>query len=269
MSESFAPQRATVRESRRECADTVSLLLESPLATPSPGQFNMLYLPGRGESAISVSGIDRDARQVMHTVKAVGAVTEALTRLPRGAPVGVRGPFGSAWPLDALVDRDVLIVGGGIGFAPLRPVVAHIASRRAAYGRVAVLFGCRRPDDVLFAPDFDRWRAHFDVHVTVDRTAPGWRGEVGFVTERLTTLALDPVRTSALVCGPEVMMRHAVRELGRRGVDDADMHVAIERNMRCAIGLCGHCQWGPHFVCRDGPVYRFDRIRDLFAVREM
>jgi NAD(P)H-flavin reductase len=271
---SWVPLRAIVRDARRESGDTVSLTLElpeMPAEAGRAGQFNMLYLFGRGECAVSLSGIAATADTVMHTVKSVGPLTGGLTALDAGAVVGVRGPFGSGWPLAQLRGRDLVLIGGGIGFAPLRPVIEYVAAHREDFGRVDVLYGCRGPADVLFVADLDRWRLLDGVtmHVTVDRSAPGWDGEVGFVTERLAGLALDPGRVAVLMCGPEVMMRHAVRNLGRRGVPDEAILLSMERNMRCAVRLCGHCQWGPHFVCRDGPVYRLDKVRAIFGLREL
>jgi NAD(P)H-flavin reductase len=231
-----------------------------------PGQFNMLFLPGVGESAVSMSSDPADA-VLRHTVRAVGNVTRAMARLRPGDRVGVRGPFGTAWPVDDYRGKDVVIVAGGIGLAPLRPAVYHMIRHRAGYGRVTVVHGARKPADLLYPTEYEAWRAAgIDVQVTVDVGSPGWRGAIGVVTVPLARLPLDPARTGVFACGPDVMMRFAAAGAADRGVSKSDIWVSLERNMNCAVGLCGHCQLGPEFVCKDGPVFPFDRVRRLMLV---
>ncbi len=255
-----------------ETADTVTLELERPPGyTFRPGQFNMLYVFGIGEVAISISGDPAGVSALVHTVRAVGAVTAPLAALGLGASMGVRGPYGSAWPIEAAEGYDVVVVAGGIGLAPLRPAIYRLLERRDRYGRVAVLYGARTPGDRLYPSELEAWSRRGDVEVrtTVDRADPGWRGHVGVVTTLFPGLAFDPARTVGLVCGPEVMMRFVAREFLKRGVPAGQVHVSMERNMKCAVGFCGHCQYGPTFVCKDGPVYPFDRIAWLLDVREV
>jgi NAD(P)H-flavin reductase len=261
-----------VVEVRRETADTVTFALDPgeegfPFA---PGQFNMLYAFGLGESPISISGDPGRPRRLRHTVRAVGNVTRALCAVRRGDAVGVRGPFGHPWPVESAAGHDVVIVAGGIGLAPLRPAVCHLLAHRAQYGRVALLYGARTPGDLLFARDLQAWRARFDVdvEVTVDRATPDWQGAVGVVTRLMPRVTFDPPRTVAFICGPEVMMRFAALELQRRGVPDDQLHLSVERNMKCGVGLCGHCQVGPLFACRDGPVLRYRTLAPWLAIRE-
>ncbi|WP_432590345.1 FAD/NAD(P)-binding protein [Streptomyces sp. HD1123-B1] len=255
-----------------ENADCVSLqVTPSGRALPefSPGRFAMLYAFGVGEVPISVSAI-RAGHRLVHTVRAVGAVTAALCRLRAGDTVGLRGPFGTGWDLDGPAGSEVLVVAGGIGIAPLRPVVRHVLRHPWRYGRLRVLIGARAPEDLLYREEVDHWRrAGARVEVTVDRPGPAWRGSVGVVTTLLDRVDAPPERTSALICGPEVMIRHTARALLERGVPAQGLQVSLERNMRCGTGHCGHCQLGPLLLCRDGPVVRYDCARPLLAVREL
>jgi len=259
-----------------ETQDVFSLELEpvkpKELASFAPGQFNMLYAFGVGESAISISGDPGlDGGLLTHTIRRVGAVTSALSRLKKGDQIGLRGPFGNPWPMDALHGRDLVFIAGGIGLAPLRPAIYHALSHRGKYGRIVILAGARDPEGVLFAEELDRWKALEGVEsrLTVDRAGEGWTRSVGVVTKLIPKAEFHPANTAALICGPEIMMRYTRAELRNRGVTDEQIHVTMERNMKCAVAFCGHCQLGPEFICKDGPVFRFDRIAFWFAQREV
>jgi NAD(P)H-flavin reductase len=268
----LVPTPCRVRRVVRETQDTFSLELDVSATTPfRPGQFAMLYAFGVGEVPISYSGDPADRSAVVHTTREVGPVTRALGELRRGAAVGCRGPFGRPWPIDGASGQDVVLVAGGIGLAPLRSALHEIAHRRHELGRVSLLYGARGPADVLFRRDLERWRssAGIDVSVTVDHGMPTWKGHVGVVPGLVPRAALDPARTLALICGPEVMMRFAAEALRARGVPPARIWVSLERNMKCAAGLCGRCQVGPAFVCKDGPVFPWDVAERLLAVREL
>ncbi len=237
----------------------------------APGQFNMLYVFGVGEAPISVSGDPGQPERLLHTVRAVGTVTRAMCALRRGASLGVRGPFGNGWPLDQARGHDVVVVAGGLGLAPLRPAIYHLLGNRDRYGRVAILYGARSPDELLYRRELERWRARLDleVRVIVDRAGPGWAGPVGVVPSLLARADVAAASAVAMVCGPEVMMRFTVRELERLGLTPERIFVSLERNMKCALGFCGHCQLGPHFVCKDGPVLRYDRVAEFIHLREL
>jgi NAD(P)H-flavin reductase len=259
----------------QETHDTFTIALE-PTDGPGtfafrPGQFNMLYAFGAGEVPISMSGRPGAVRQVVHTLRAVGPVTGHLRRLRAGDTVGVRGPFGTPWPVEAMEGADIIFLAGGIGLAPLRPALYHVLAHRERYGRVAVLFGARTPQDILFTREIELWRGRFDitVEVVVDRAVPGWHGLVGVVTSLIPRAPVDPAQTCALVCGPEIMMKFGIQELAARGVPASRVYVSLERNMKCAVGLCGHCQFGPTFICKDGPVYRYDTVAALLGIREV
>jgi NAD(P)H-flavin reductase len=228
----------------------------------APGQFNMLYVFGTGEVAISISGDPACPRPLVHTIRAVGTVTNALARLRQGDLVGVRGPFGTPWPVAEAAGNDVVIVAGGVGLPPLRPVIYHVLANRATYGRVALLYGSRSPEDIVFRRELEGWRSRLDieVRVTVDHAPTNWHGDVGVVTRLIRSVNFDPLNTIAMTCGPDVMMRYTAAELRSRGVAEENIYVSMERNMKCAVGFCGHCQLGPTFVCKDGPVFRADRI---------
>jgi NAD(P)H-flavin reductase len=235
----------------------------------TPGQFNMLTAFGVGEAAISMSG-DPAAGPLVHTIRAVGPVSTALTRLKAGASVGVRGPFGVGWPMTEAQGRDVLLVAGGLGLAPLRPALYRLLGERARYGKVTLLFGARTPQDIVFRREVEAWRARFDidVEVTVDHAASEWHGDVGVVTTLISRALIDP-STIAMVCGPEVMMRFVAMALREKGLGEESIFLSMERNMKCAIGHCGHCQLGPTFICRDGPVFTYARLKPLLAVKEL
>ncbi len=273
----MAPRPFRVRRITREIHDTVTLDIEPAAGAAAfsfaAGQFNMLYLFGLGEVPISISSDPAESLVLAHTVRAVGPVTNALCRLRRGQVLGVRGPFGSGWPLVEAAGGDVVIVAGGIGLAPLRPVLYQLLAHRNQYGRIALLYGARTPADLLYERDLARWRGRFDVQIeaTVDAAEAGaaWRGHVGVVTTLIPRAEFDPAETTALICGPEVMMRFTIADLQKRGLPADRIYLSMERNMKCAIGLCGHCQFGPTFVCKDGPVFPYDRIAPLLKVREI
>jgi NAD(P)H-flavin reductase len=267
------PQVARVLDRRRDGPDVWTLDIEPvEAATPfSPGQFNMLTVFGVGEAAISVSGDPAESGRLVHTIRAVGAVSSALTRLDAGDLLGLRGPFGIGWPMAEAAGRDVIIVAGGLGLAPLRPVLYKLFAERARYGKITLLFGARSPAEILFRHEIESWRGRLDVgmEVTVDYANSDWRGHVGVVTTLIKRADFDPLRTVAMVCGPEVMMRFAIAALREAGVGDDAIWLSMERNMKCAVAFCGHCQFGTVFVCRDGPVFRYDRIRELLTVKEI
>jgi NAD(P)H-flavin reductase len=236
-----------------------------------PGQFNMLYLPGVGESAISMSGDPARKEGWIHTVRVAGNVTKTLAHLRRGDTLGLRGPFGAGWPVADLVGSDVVIVAGGLGMAPLRPLVYHLMNHREKFGKIWLILGARTPDGLLYPTEYETWRKHdLEVLLTVDRAAAGWNGHVGVVTQLIDRLQLArPQQTHLVTCGPEVMMKYAAMSGLRLGIDANRIWVSMERNMQCAAGLCGHCQLGPEFICKDGPVVRYDRIRPYLFVEQL
>lgn len=270
----FVPELYRVVSTKRELADTVTLEL-APVSSlrPAfkPGQFNMIYAFGIGEIAISISGDSRDGGPYVHTVRDVGAVSGAIAGMEPGTVLGVRGPYGTAWPVVEAEGEDVVFIAGGLGLAPLRPAIYHVLANRARYGRVSILFGARHPHDMLFRNELETWRQSpdVDVEVTVDHADSDWHGHVGVVPALIPHAALDPNETIAMVCGPEVMMRFTAVALNDAGIANDRIYLSMERNMKCAIGLCGHCQFGPDFVCKDGAVMRFDRIAGIFPVREI
>lgn len=233
-----------------------------------PGQFNMLYLPGFGEVPISLSADPRSSTTWAHTVRAVGNVTQRLARLQVGDTLGLRGPFGSGWPLHAAEGRDVVIVVGGLGIAPLRPAIYEFLRQADRFRSLTLLYGSRTPDTILFEQEFPEWSQRgMRVQLTVDRADSNWSGHVGVATLLLDRLPLrDPQQTIVFMCGPEVMMRFVGKSALARGIPEEQVWLSMERNMQCAIGLCGHCQLGPAFICKDGPVYRHDQLAPFLNV---
>ncbi len=236
-----------------------------------PGQFNMLYVPGIGESAISISSGTND-HDLLHTIRVAGDVTTAISKMNPGDVIGVRGPFGRGWPMEETEDRNVMIIAGGVGIAPLRSVIRHLASsRRSRPGKDIILYGTKTPKDVLFRDEFPRYRDLFQVFLTVDKADPEeyWKGEVGLVTRLLGKASFDPLGTTVFICGPEVMMQSTIKELLVRGVPGEKIYLTMERHMNCGMGVCGHCFFGPKFVCRDGAVFRYTEVEDFLGVREV
>ncbi|MGV9713368.1 FAD/NAD(P)-binding protein [Gordonia sp. NPDC003424] len=271
----MVPTPYRVDERTIETADTATLTLEPVgrrLPTFRPGQFMMLYAFGVGEIAVSCSGDPHaPGGRMTHTVRGVGAVSTALRDAGPGTVVGMRGPFGTDWNLPHCVGRDVLIVAGGVGLAAVRAAVLAAVADRDRYRRIILVVGARTPDQILYRTELDLWASDFGVEVelTIDRPATGWTGPVGFVTDPLRRLTLDVARTSALLCGPEPMMRYAARVLVEKGIPIDDVRVSVERNMQCGIGHCGHCQLGELLLCRDGPVVPYSVARPLLTVREL
>ena len=269
------PQPWSVRRLWWETEDTFSFELTPASSSQQfrflPGQFNMLYVFGTGEIPISISGDPANAERLVHTVRTVGAVSRAMGSLKRGEQLGVRGPFGSPWPVESAYRKDLVIIIGGIGLAPLRPALYSVLASRQAFASVCLLYGTRTADDILYRKELNQWSRRNDLQtlITVDRAGPDWGGNVGVVTTLIGKAQFDANNTVALICGPEIMMRFAIRELQKLGVADDSIYVSMERNMKCAIGFCGHCQFGPTFICKDGPVFRYDRVRHLLAIREL
>jgi NAD(P)H-flavin reductase len=270
----MTPWACRVIGTSRETADTVTLAIEPPPGAGfgfRAGQFNMLYAFGIGEVPISISGDPTLGGAVLHTVRQVGKVSAALVNAEPGTTIGLRGPYGTHWPVDESATADVVIVAGGVGLAPLRPAIYQVLAQRRQFGRVALLYGARTPGDLLFPDELSAWqrRPDLDVRVTVDNALAGWRGKVGVVPDLIQGLTFDPASALALVVGPEIMMRYAIAALVDRGLESQRIYLSMERNMRCGVGTCGHCQLGPWFVCKDGPVFRYDRLAPWMRIREL
>jgi len=272
--EAMTPVPYAVAAKRQDTFDTWTLELEpldgAPIV-PGPGQFNMLYAFGIGEVPISNAGnFDTDERLV-HTIRAVGAVTKALCASEVGSVIGVRGPFGNTWPIEAAKGSDIVIVAGGIGLPPLRPAIYHVLKNRNDYGRFALLYGARTPSDLVFLDEVTRWQCDYgvDLDITVDAGDTDWKGKVGLVTKLIPPAEFDADDAKAFVVGPEIMMKFVAQELIKRDLPAESINVSLERTMRCGVGLCGHCQIGPTLVCRDGACYTWDKVEKLIAVKEL
>lgn len=269
------PTPYRIQRVRHEIRETFTLELEPEDGSAIPpfasGQFNMLYVFGVGEIPISISGDPAHPRPLIHTTRAVGTVSRAMQELKRGDMLGVRGPFGSHWPIEQAVGKDVVIAAGGIGLAPLRSIMYQLIARREQFGRVILLYGARTPEDLLYRRELEYWRGRLDldVLVTVDRASGDWRGSVGVVTKLIPRAPFDPGKTMAFVCGPEIMMRFTAAGLLAQGVAAEQISISMERNMKCAVGFCGHCQYRPYFVCRDGPVFSYSQVQHLLTKEEI
>lgn len=269
----MVPHAYRVLRRRRDTADTWTLTLEPASGERlvyRPGQFTMLSSIGVGEVPISISGDPTRPGPLVHTVRAVGHVTRAICAARPGEVLGVRGPFGTCWPVEAAEAADLVVVAGGIGLAPLRPVLYHALRYRRRFGRVVLLYGSRTPGDQLYPGELARWqRRGIEVACTVDSAPGGYDGHVGVVTTLIGSADFEPGSAVAMVCGPEIMMRFVVRALEARGMAGSQIHVSLERNMQCGAALCGHCQLGPLLLCRDGPVLPHDRVAALLETREL
>lgn len=284
MHDKSIPFEATIRWIKKETRDTATYALKinsreiQRTYTFKPGQFNMLYVPGIGEAPISISSAPTD-HEIMHTIRIAGDVTTCISRLNAGDVIGVRGPFGSSWPLKEIEDRDLMIIAGGVGIAPLRSVIRHIlmsgrgkrSPSRTPIGKKFILYGAKTQKDMIFRDEFPRYMDAFQVFLTVNKADPEeyWRGEVGLITGLLNKVSFKPLNTVVFMCGPEVMMQSMTKELILRGVPGEKIFISMERNMNCGMGVCGHCMFGPKFVCKDGPVFRFTDIEGFLGVKEI
>lgn len=269
------PVPSRVLSVAKETHDTFTLKIEPPEADPvaffQPGQFSMLYVPGVGELPISISGDPERRETLTYTIRSVGQVTYQLVTRSPGDSIGIRGPFGTSWPLKEARGKSVLLVAGGIGLAPLRPAIYHVLRHRGDYNRLVILYGGRSPRDLLYKKEFAAWGMLPDTQAlaTVDYGGVSWRGYVGVVTTLFRHVRMQPDETVAMLCGPEIMMRYASRELESRGVPTSQIWLSMERNMKCAVGFCGHCQLGPYFVCKDGPVFSLPTLKPLLDLYEL
>lgn len=236
--------------------------------TFAPGQFNMVYLYGVGEVAISIVSDPERETLYDHTIRTVGRVTRGLAALKKGDHLGIRGPFGRGWPLQEAEGRDVLIVTGGLGCAPVVAVINYILHRRERFGRLTIMQGVKHAEDLLWRPRYESWARMPNTQVVVAADAAGknWPWHVGRVTDLFDQISLDPTNTIAMMCGPEGMMRAVVNNLLGRGMTVDDIYLSMERNMQCAVGYCGHCQFGGQFICKDGPVFSYREVSPLLGV---
>jgi len=275
MTDAMTALKFKITKVLRETADTFTWELVPVSGAKKfvfkPGQFNMIYVYGVGEVPVSISGNPANPQKLVHTIRAVGAVTKAMGGLKRGSVVGLRGPFGTDWPLEKARGKDIVIVAGGIGLAPLRPAIYHVLNNRKDYGKISLLLGAKTPGDILYAPELSVWRSRFDIDVdiTVDKPAPGWLGNVGLVTALIPRARFEPKNSAAFVCGPEIMMKFTAAGLVGRGMAKEDIFLTLERNMKCGLGLCGHCQMGHYFVCKDGPVFSFAQVEKQLNIKEI
>jgi NAD(P)H-flavin reductase len=267
----YLPRPARIEAKKDESPDIFTWRLQLADGKPftfMPGQVNMLYLYGVGEVPISIVS-DPEADYLDHTIRAVGRVTKAMQKLSVGQTIGMRGPYGRGWPVEAMRGKDVMVVTGGIGCAPVVSVIEYVLARREDYGRLIIMQGVKHSDDLIYRDRYDRWAQQPNVQVLLaaDVATPGWRGVEGPVTVLLDKAQFDPQNVYAVMCGPEPMMTAVSKALSSRGVDPARLFLSMERNMQCMLGHCGHCQIGPYFVCRDGPVFSYVEIAPFLGKR--
>ncbi|WP_405930156.1 FAD/NAD(P)-binding protein [Streptomyces sp. NBC_00827] len=256
---------------RWETPDTNTIRLEpvgEELPPFVPGQFAMVHVFGRGEIPVSVSAIPAATGGLAFTVRSVGAVSDGLYESREGQVIGLRGPYGTGWEPEKAVGQDLVVVAGGIGLAPLRPLIRQAEADPKPYGRLNVLIGARSPADLMARSEVRHWQTAY-TGVTVDRPDVDWDGDVGLVTALIGRARFAPDNSTAFICGPEPMIRATARELAAGGLPGDRIRVSLERNMRCATGHCGHCQLGPLLLCRDGPVVTWRQVEQLLSVREL
>lgn len=275
MKNPLKPERVVIKGIKKQTYDTTTYTMAfedngiQASYSFQPGQFNMVSLFGIGEAPISLSSEPQRKDSFDHTVRAVGSVTKALARLQEGDIVGIRGPYGSSWPIEEARGKDILIVAGGIGLAPLRPFITYMLSNPSQFGKSEILYGAQTPQDLLFADEFKAWQSgNTKVFLSADRVPKGvvWIHKVGVVTTLFDKVTITPEKSVVLTCGPEIMMKFVVIELLRRGFSEDQIYISLERRMECGVAMCGHCQIGPKYVCQDGPVFAYKEIRDLFGV---
>lgn len=267
------PAEAEIIAREQETPSIVSLtvrLTDSGFANGfqfQPGQFNMLYLHGVGEIPLSISSDPASPGTLSHTIRDVGRVSHGFARLEVGDRIGLRGPFGRGWPLQDTRTHNVIIITGGLGCAPVVPVIDYVINRRKAYGRLIIMQGVKHSDDLIWRERYDVWDAHPDTQVLLaaDVGDKKWNGLVGPVTELFDQAQLPTENSTAFLCGPEPMIRASVQRLVEEGLPENRIWISMERNMQCALGQCGHCQFGDRFVCKDGPVFSYADIKHLFG----
>lgn len=270
LTDPLLPESCRIRTWIQDSADVFTLELEPPpnYGAFQAGQFNMLYIPGAGESAISISGDPADTGKLVHTIRAVGNVTSLLQQQRPNDSIGLRGPYGRGWPLAHAHGKDLIVLAGGIGLAPLRPVLYTAMANPGLFHSVSLLVGARTPSDLLYRDQLLAWKdsGHLRLQVTVDTADDSWRGDVGVITGLVPKLSFDPANAIAMICGPEIMIRFCVNKLREQGMATDDIYVSLERNMKCAVGFCGHCQMGPLFMCKDGPVFAYSEVQNYLTV---
>ena len=232
-----------------------------------PGQFNMLYAFGLGEAPISISSIRKDLLE--HTVRAAGDVTNWLFNLKEGDYLGLRGPYGSHFPVEDCKGKDIVLLGGGLGLADIKPVVEYIIAHRKDYGRVYLLMGFKDPNGILYREDQKEWARYVDTLLIVGKASEGWTGRVGLITDLIHEVEIKPENTVAMMCGPEGMMIACSDILSSFGVKKENIYLSLERHMKCAVGTCGHCQLGWTFVCKDGPIFPYSVLERLLKTKEL
>jgi NAD(P)H-flavin reductase len=259
----YRPIRTEVLEVLVETPTIKTLRLKpaEPIAFET-GQFIELTVPGAGEAPFTPSSQPAEREIMEVSVMRVGRVTERIHRLRQGDEVGLRGPFGQGYPLADFRDQELLVVGGGCGFAPLRSLMYELFRRSGEFKKLLFRGGCKNPQDFLYRREIEGWadRGDLDMVLTVDQGNGDWKGRVGMVTTILDNLAMEPARGIAVVCGPPVMMKYATRKLLELGFQAERIYLSMEKNMSCGIGKCGHCRIGTYYACKDGPVFRYDRI---------
>ena len=234
-----------------------------------PGQFNMLYLYGVGDVPISIVNDPLDSHIIDHTIRVVGRVTRGIDKLKAGDRIGLRGPYGRGWPMQQSKGKDIVIVTGGLGCAPVVSVINYIEQRREEYGRLNIVQGVKHTADLIWQDRYDKWRQlpNTRVMLAADVGEALWPWHVGPVTSLFDQLMFNPDNVAVMMCGPEGMMRVVCRHMLDKGVPDSQLFLSMERNMQCAIGHCGHCQYGSKFICKDGPVFSYDEVRKLFQTK--
>lgn len=273
MENSYFPYEAEIIERIQEAEDifTLNLAFTNTLYRReyhfSPGQFNMLYLYGVGEVAISIVSDPKQSNIISHTIRVVGRITRGLANLKVGDRIGVRGPFGRGWPINEAIGKEVVVVSGGLGCAPVTSAINYITKRPNLYGRLKILQGIKRSSDHIYHEKYSKWAElpNTEVIISADEGDPSWSGAIGFVTEHIKNLNFDIYKTVVMMCGPEIMMRVATKNFLDKKVPEENIFLSMERNMHCGIGHCGHCQIGGNFVCKDGPVFSYPEIKELLG----
>ncbi|AUH73641.1 hydrogenase/sulfur reductase gamma subunit [Legionella sainthelensi] len=268
----YLPLEAIIVERTQESATIFSLhlrFLDPKLHNQFlfyPGQFNMLYLYGVGEVAISIVSDPEKKETLTHTIRAIGRVTKALQKLQPGERIGIRGPFGRGWPLEQAQGKNIIVLTGGLGCAPSVSIIHYILARRENYGHLSILQGVKHSDDFIFRKQYEIWQQSPNtiIHIAADQAGPKWPWAIGYITDMIDKINLTPENTVVMMCGPEMMMNTAVKILTKKGISEHDIYLSMERNMECGIGQCGHCQYGGFFICKDGPIFAYSEIKELF-----
>jgi len=267
----YLPRMATIQDMRTETIDVTTFRVTIDGSDGAgkleykSGQFAEVSVLGVGEAPISISSSPTRPEAIEFSIRRIGELTNALHELEPMDKIGIRGPFGNSFPLEEMAGKELLIIGGGIGLAPLRSVILNVFDNRAKYGKINIIYGARSPQDLVFTSEYEEWQAvdNTRLHLTVDRGDEEWKGNVGLVPTFLREINPSPENTTSITCGPPIMIKFVIEALNELGFSSEHIITTLERRMKCGVGKCGRCNIGSKYVCLDGPVFTLKQLEEM------